>query len=112
MPFHSFFQSVRANNSSRISCNRLKATFLIRSRAGFSLAALQVLAVRFTNLGDFVSQLFDAFFDGILHQPRLAEHKAPEFYLEVKPWARATESCTKSFAAYGTSVSPLSPGGR
>jgi hypothetical protein len=63
-------------------------------------------------LGYFVSQLFDAFFDGILHQPRLAERKAPEFYLEVKPWARATESCMKSFAAYGASVPPVSPGVR
>jgi hypothetical protein len=35
-------------------------------------------AVRFTNLRYFVSQLGDAFFDGVLHDDRLAEHDAPE----------------------------------
>jgi hypothetical protein len=50
----------------------LKATFLI----GFSrlpFAALQVQAVRFTNLRYFFSQLSDTFFDGLLHEDRLAE---------------------------------------
>ena len=45
----------------------LKATGVIPRCVGFVLAPLQVLAIRFTNLGYFASQVFDAFFDGILH---------------------------------------------
>jgi hypothetical protein len=36
-------------------------------------AAMQVQSVRFTDLRYFVSQFHDAFFDGILHDDRLAE---------------------------------------
>jgi hypothetical protein len=35
-------------------------------------SAMQVLAVRFTDLRYFLSQFHDAFFDGILHNDRLA----------------------------------------
>ena len=44
---------------------------------GFSrlpFAALQVQAVRFTNLRNFFSQLSDTLFDGLLHENRLAQH--------------------------------------
>ena len=37
-------------------------------------AAMQVQSVRFTYLRYFVSQLRDSFFDGILHDDRLAGH--------------------------------------
>jgi hypothetical protein len=43
---------------------------------------MQVQSVRFTDLRDFVSQLCDAFFKGILHANRLAEHKA-QAYLKL-----------------------------
>jgi hypothetical protein len=36
--------------------------------------AMQVQAVRFTDLHYFLSQTYDAFLDGILHDKRLAEH--------------------------------------
>ena len=51
----------------------LKATFVIGC-AGYLLAALYVLLVRFADLNYFVSQLYDALFDGILHGDRLAGH--------------------------------------
>jgi hypothetical protein len=35
---------------------------------------MQVKEVRFTDFRYFLSQLRDAFFDGILHRDRLAEH--------------------------------------
>jgi hypothetical protein len=35
---------------------------------------LHILLVRFADLNYFVSQLHDAFFDGILHDGRLAEN--------------------------------------
>jgi Protein of unknown function (DUF5818) len=52
----------------------LKPTFLIPCCSGYLLAALQVQAVRFTDLRYFFSQLSDALFDGLLHEDRLAEH--------------------------------------
>jgi hypothetical protein len=42
------------------------------SRAPFATPHVQT--VRLTNLRYFVSQLYDALFDGILHLDRLAEH--------------------------------------
>jgi len=52
----------------------LKSTFLIGC-SGYLFPALQVQAVRFTNLRYFFSQLCDALFDGLLHEDRLAEHR-------------------------------------
>jgi hypothetical protein len=49
----------------------LKPTFMFRC-AGYLFAALHVLLVRFADLNYFVSQLSDAFFDGFLHDDRLA----------------------------------------
>ena len=72
--FYGFFQSVRATNSSRISCNLLKPPFGLPRQAGSLFAALHVHTVRFTNLRYFFSQLCDAFFDRILHDNRLAGH--------------------------------------
>jgi len=43
--------------------------------SGYLFPALQVQAVRFTNLRYFFSQLCDALFDGLLHEDRLAEHR-------------------------------------
>jgi hypothetical protein len=44
--------------------------------AGWLFAALQVLAVGFTNSRYFFSQLGDAVFDGLLHADRLSEDVA------------------------------------
>jgi len=61
----------------------LEPTFLIPRCTRYLLfAAMQVQSVRFTDLRDFVSQLCDAFFKGILHANRLAEHKA-QAYLKL-----------------------------
>jgi hypothetical protein len=43
-----------------------------------SFCRVHVQTVRFANLRYLISQLCDAFFDGILHDDRLAERKAPE----------------------------------
>ena len=57
----------------------LEPTFVIPRFARYLLlAALGVLAVRFTDLRYFFSQFHDAVFNGILHDDRLAERKAPE----------------------------------
>ena len=57
----------------------LEPTFVIPRFARYLLlAALGVLAVRFTDLRYFFSQFHDAVFNGILHEDRLAERKAPE----------------------------------
>jgi hypothetical protein len=45
-----------------------------------SKPALQVQAIRSTDLRHLISQFHDALFDGILHGDRLADHKAPEFF--------------------------------
>jgi hypothetical protein len=50
----------------------LKPTLVIPRCAWYLLlAAMQVQAVRFTDLRNFLSQFYDAFFDGILHDDRL-----------------------------------------
>jgi hypothetical protein len=57
----------------------LEPTFVIPRFARYLLlAAMGVLAVRFTDLRYFFSQFHDAVFNGILHDDRLAERKAPE----------------------------------
>jgi hypothetical protein len=45
-----------------------------RCALGLLFAAMQVQSVRFTYLRYFVPQLRDSFFDGILHDDRLAPH--------------------------------------
>jgi len=70
----------------------LKPTLLIPRCTGYLLfAAMQVQSVRFTDLRDFVSQLCDAFFKGILHANRLAEHKA-QAYLKLGRTTAARET--------------------
>jgi hypothetical protein len=57
----------------------LEPTFVIPRFARYLLlAAMGVLAVRFTDLRYFFPQFHDAVFNGILHDDRLAERKAPE----------------------------------
>jgi hypothetical protein len=57
----------------------LKPTFVIPRFARYLLfAAMGVQTVRFTDLRYFFSQFHDAVFNGILHDDRLAERKAPE----------------------------------
>src|ERR1700735_43766 len=64
----------------------LEPTFVIPRFARYLLlAALGVLAVRFTDLRYFFSQFHDAVFNGILHDDRLAERKAPE---SIQIWSQ------------------------
>ncbi len=70
------FLSVSATNSSRIpAIFEADVRDPPLSRASF---CPHVQTIRLTNLRYFLSQLYDAFFDGILHLDRLAEHNAPE----------------------------------
>jgi hypothetical protein len=55
----------------------LKPTFVISRCARYLLSGFDVphvQTVRFTNLRDLLSQLYDALFDGILHDDRLAAY--------------------------------------
>ncbi len=58
--------------SSKIGAPRLRV--IPRSALWLLFAAMQVQSVRFTYLRYFVPQLRDSFFDGILHDDRLAPH--------------------------------------